>query len=113
MEEPREEGQDVPTDDDEDKPDEIYCFLDGARVCGGDCMAYHGFPRENKELENNQKSCVLLQSAERTGRNISILAGVVHKFVELSTKDIVDRQNQEMDKARGAGPQPPSPTGTA
>jgi len=57
----------------------LYCFLDGARVCGGSCMAFITFPREAKssELSGVQKSCALLQSFERTGRNLTVLAQTV------------------------------------
>lgn len=106
------DGEDVPMEEAGDQEDQSYCFLNSDRLCGGDCAAWHGFPKHNEGLENRQQPCVLLQCAERTGRNLSILAYLLNQLLEVSSADIIKRRNKEMDEARGQGPKPPNPMGS-
>ena len=80
--------------------DVMFCFIDKARVCGGDCMAYQAFPRENKELQEMQTHCMLLSSIERIGRSTTIGMSHLVKLQEMTNKEYIDRKNREMDAQR-------------
>lgn len=58
----------------------LLCFLDGARECGADCMAYTVEPTESKNLSIQQKNCTLLVAVERLGRFMGNLSTDVHKM---------------------------------
>lgn len=76
----------------------LMCFLDGARECGADCMAFmHEPPTDPQGFGPQQSNCVLLVSAERTGR---YLAGLV----SLTKKG-------QADKIRTSHAPPPDPRG--
>lgn len=88
---------------DETREDTLLCFLTPDRMCGADCMAYVTFPRtaSSSELSEHQAHCILLSSAERVGRNITILAS---DLVKTSRRQRI----AAADKAREAStPKPP------
>lgn len=59
--------------------DELYCFLNGERACGADCMSFRTIPDKNTQLDDAQNHCILLGSIERSGRSLNILAAVAGK----------------------------------
>lgn len=82
----------------------LYCFFNGERECGADCMAYTGEPSENKALSMQQRSCVLIVSVDRLGRYLGNLATAAVKMQVKAATDSADR-------ARQAATPPPDPRG--
>jgi hypothetical protein len=80
---------------------ELYCFLTRDRVCGADCMAYQTMPDVNQHLDGDQPHCLLVNSAERMGRGISVLAAVFGNWMR-------DTQRREADAKREAASVIPS-----
>lgn len=72
-------------------PDHVYqpngsevtgpaCFLDQARICGSDCMAYLPQPPDNIDFKGEQWArCHLLVNAHRAGKHLTIIASVLSK----------------------------------
>jgi hypothetical protein len=90
------------------KPDSngLFCFLNGERECGADCMAYLTEPNsESPHLGLQQKNCILLVSVERLGRSTAGIASLVNKAQQASAKEAADRMRQ-------SHPSPPDPRGT-
>jgi hypothetical protein len=75
------------SNEDEDKEVEptpsngLYCFLDTARACGPDCMAYTLDTSESQKLNNQQKNCVLLVSVDRLSRYVAQASSTYQKRV--------------------------------
>lgn len=61
-----------------DLPEErsgLFCFIDSARECGSDCMAYVGVRPEGKDYEGQQWSkCSLLVNLHKVGKHAVALA---------------------------------------
>lgn len=61
----------------------LFCFMDSARPCGPDCMAYLNPPPQDPDYQGQQwSSCLLLVNAHRTGKHLVILTADVHKLAE-------------------------------
>lgn len=93
-----EETQDeLPEDEEQSEMVGLYCFLSEERMCGAECMAFTTYPKkaDSSELSNQQAHCVLLNNADRLGRNVTIAASVLAKSVK---KKVLT----EADKARAA-----------
>lgn len=54
--------------DDDHEKNGLLCFMGDERVCGPDCMAYTTMPSESPYLNEQQKHCMFIVSAERLGR---------------------------------------------
>jgi hypothetical protein len=54
--------------DDDPEKNGLACFINGDRICGADCMAFTTVPSESPYLNEQQKHCSLIVSAERLGR---------------------------------------------
>jgi hypothetical protein len=53
----------------------LFCFIDSARPCEADCMAYLGVRPEGKDYEGQQwAKCLLLVNAHKTGKHAVSLA---------------------------------------
>ena len=80
------------------------CFMDDGRVCNAACMAYSTFPRSSKdgELSEQQSHCVLLSSAERVGKHLVIIAGMMAE--ETKRKKVAQ---QDLQRAASTVPQGP------
>lgn len=60
-----------------DKPQEsgLYCFLDQARPCSGECMSYLSTQPEGADYENQQwAKCMLLVNIHKGGKHLVALA---------------------------------------
>lgn len=77
----------------------LFCFLDGSRSCGPDCMAFTvpTAPTPTSVLSGQQKNCLLLSSLEQIPRFIGGGVSLVKKQIE--------------DKRRSEHKPPPSPLG--
>lgn len=74
----------------------LYCFLDSARPCSADCMAFQ-LPEKSPSLSEQASCCVLLVSAERVGRFTGGLVSLLRK--------------KNADEARAKTTAPSSPLG--
>lgn len=74
----------------------LYCFLNADRVCTADCMAYSTAPRvaASSELNAEQSHCVLLASAERVGRNVTVVASLLADKERKSAARVADERRQ-------------------
>ena len=86
---------------------ELYCFLNSERACGADCMAYVTVPRENKELDELQPHCVLIDSAARSAHGLHVLAAVFGTWMKDSR-----RREADSKRASSEATTPPDPMGT-
>ena len=88
--------------------DKVFCFLDQARFCGPDCIAYKTIPDalgvNPSPLDSAQMNCVLICSAERVG----IYAGMLASSANNALKQQAVR---DADAKRGGPPSPPNPLG--
>lgn len=74
------------------------CFLDQARICGADCMAFLPQKPEGTAFIGAQWAhCHLLVNADRGGRHLVVLADVGAKLVAIA------RQKEREAKAPGVG----------
>jgi hypothetical protein len=76
--------------------DGLFCFKDGARACGSDCMAYI-HPPEGPDYKDQQwANCLLLVNAHRSGKHLVILADVTAKLLNHTRNKAADeaRTNQ-------------------
>lgn len=54
----------------------LYCFMDSARTCDADCMAFLLVSPEGADYEDKQWSrCMLLVNAHKLGKHAVALAG--------------------------------------
>lgn len=88
----------------EDSPaNGLTCFLDGARECGPDCMAYQTFPPEGPDYQEQQWAhCQLLVNAHRVGKHLTILAASADAMLRRAKTEAADRVRQSQ-------PTPPTP----
>lgn len=89
----------------EDEPEKngLYCFLDMSRPCGPDCMSYLSERPEGTDYQGNQWSqCLLLVSAHRGAKHLTILASVTDGLLKKT-------RMQTADQARATQNPPPSP----
>lgn len=76
----------------------LFCFLNSARPCSSECMAYTVHPAESQSLGDQQKNCVLIVGVERLGR----FSGAIMTLLK----------NKAADEARTSVKPPPNPAGT-
>ena len=98
--EPEEEGPDFihpPNAKDDKLENGLMCFMNMDRECGPDCMAWTTKPSESRDLNNQQRNCVLIVSVERLGRHTGILAKLL--------------MNTAADQQRRQQRPPPNPMG--
>lgn len=74
----------------------LTCFMDGARECGPDCMAYT-LMAEQSPLGLQQRHCTLLVSVERLARHVAIAAKL------MNDAQIADKDRRRTDQ------KPPTP----
>lgn len=74
----------------------LMCFMDAARPCGAECMAFT-MSEKSPALSLQQSSCVLLVGVERMGRFTGGLVSLLRK--------------KTADEARTGTSAPPSPLG--
>lgn len=81
----------------EDDPslEKVYCFLDFTRVCGPSCMAYSTHALPNNQLPGVQRHCLILNSVERVGRHLTIIAGQLAETHKASRRRDADRKREE------------------
>lgn len=85
-------------DEDSEAPGNgLYCFLDSARPCGPDCMAYVLEDSESKKLSTQQKNCSLLVSVDRLSRYVAQASSLYQK--------------RTGDQVRASHAAPPDPRG--
>lgn len=76
-----------------DKPDEsgLFCFLDQARPCTGECMAFLPSQPEGADYEGQQWSkCMLLVNIHKGGKHLVALAqqgGDLLKHLRVTSAD--------------------------
>jgi hypothetical protein len=75
----------------------LMCWRDSKLACGGFCMAYVTHPRRSNssELGEQQTHCSLLTSAERLGRNTTILADMLTRAERKRRSEEADRKRTE------------------
>jgi len=96
-----EDNEELPENVDPTGLDQLYCFMDAERVCGPECMAFLTFPRKanSSELSEMQAHCTFLTSADRVGRNITILtSALINKTKADKLKDIDRARDQATPK---------------
>lgn len=108
-----EDTEELPEEVDKTGLEQMMCFMDAERICGPDCMAFLTFPRRanSSELSEMQSHCTFLSSADRIGRNITILAAALHATsIRNKTKDMDDKREHAKGTATQQGPfaQPPA-----
>lgn len=87
--------------------DELYCFLNRDRPCGADCMAYKSMPDENRHLDPSQAHCVLVDSAEKAGHGLQVLAAVFGAWIKRQKiKEADDKRAAAIGEVK-----PPTPVG--
>lgn len=84
------------TGTEEKKEGGLYCFLNGDRACGPDCMAYETPPQHKDFVGKQWAHCLLLVNAHRTGKHLTILAQFSDTLLSL-----------KQDEARLKQPPPP------
>lgn len=78
----------------------LGCFIDQARLCGVDCMAYlPQVPDQKAYLGETWAHCLLLLNADRIGRHLVVLVDIAKSTAARSAQ----RQSE-------AARQQPSPT---
>lgn len=84
--------------------DKIFCFIDQDRMCGPACMAFVTYPKVSSatELSKSQTHCALLISADRIGRNTTIIASIL-------SKSEVRQKMSDLDAKREAASRPDGP----
>jgi len=85
----------------------LYCFLNGERECGPDCMAFLPEPSADKAqtLSLQQRSCTVIVATERIGR---FMGGLVQ--LGLQRQASADKRAQDEERRRSITP-PISPRG--
>ena len=88
---------------DDDPRNGLMCFQDQTRECGAGCMAYLVEPPEGNDYRGHQwANCMLLVSAHRGAKHLTILAQVTDTFLRTA-------RAQAADQARTAQAPPPVP----
>jgi hypothetical protein len=87
---------------DDDSRNGLMCFLDQTRECGAGCMAYLTTPPEGTDYLGQWSNCMLLVSAHRGAKHLTILAQVTDGFLQ-------KQRAQAADQARHAQTPPPVP----
>lgn len=85
---------------DDQEPDGLTCFLDGARYCGADCMAYMSQPAD-VPLGPQQRNCLLLVGVERLARHAVIAVKILG---DMNQRDNVAAQDRKRTEQK-----PPTP----
>jgi hypothetical protein len=89
--------QQEPQDEEPVRENGLFCFLNSARPCSSECMAYTVSPAESQSLGDQQKNCVLIVGVERLGR----FSGAIMTLLK----------NKAADEARSSAKPPPNPAG--
>lgn len=85
----------------EDNPEDgLVCFLDVARPCGADCMAWDARPEGPDYADKQWANCMLLVNAHRGGKHLVVLASVGSDLLRKA-------KNEAADRARTNQPPPP------
>jgi hypothetical protein len=90
--------------DDDSKKHGLICFLNDMRECNQSCMAYTTAAAASKDLNKQQKHCVLLVGTERLGRHTGVLAQLVHDSLS-------HQRTVKADEARSQQKPPTGPLG--
>jgi hypothetical protein len=85
----------------EDDPNGLYCFLNMARPCGPDCMAWQMPPPGVDYQDQQWASCMLLVNAHRGGKHLVVLAASASELVHKA-------KNETADRLRAQQPPPPA-----
>ena len=96
--------------------DGMLCFLDQTRVCGSTCMSYNTeeVDEEGNLLQGHEKCLVLYNiSAQGAAAQMSIVESVtrIAAAQEQVQRELIQKQDEEREKAGGGMPQPPDPFG--
>ena len=80
---------------------ELYCFLDSARPCQAECMAYLPVRPEGEDYQQAPfSSCMILVNLHKIGKHHVALAQAGANLVR-------DGRNKAADQARNNQPLPP------
>lgn len=79
--------------------EKLYCYRDKDRICGPECTAWITNPPTDKgPLEYTQRHCLILSSAERTARHVTIIAATL---AESEKREKVAEQDRQRLQAAG------------
>jgi len=81
----------------------LYCFLDHARQCTAECMAFISPPDGPDYIDQQWARCLLLVNAHRGGKHLVVLASTSAQMLQNAKNEAADRQRNQ--------PAPPSPSG--
>jgi hypothetical protein len=78
----------------------LFCFLPGSqdRQCGAHCMAFKTVGPNNERLDPAQQHCVLLQSIEKAGNGLNVVAAVAGAWFKRAGTDAADARRQSATK---------------
>jgi len=74
------------------KANGLICFLNNQRSCGPDCMAFTDPPEGDDYRGKQWANCMLLVSAHRGGKHLTILASQGAELVKQNKKTSADAQ---------------------
>lgn len=83
-------------------PTGLYCFLDDARPCSAECMAYDAAPEGADYRDKQWANCMLLVNAHRGGKHLIVLASLGSELLHKT-------KNAAADAARANQTPPPVP----
>jgi len=75
----------------EPDPEGLICFLNDARPCGADCMAYIERPDGPDYVDQQWANCMLLVNAHRGGKHLVVLASVGADLCKAARVEAADR----------------------
>jgi hypothetical protein len=84
------------------EPTGLYCFLNDARPCSAECMAYDAAPVGDDYKDKQWANCMLLVNAHRGGKHLIVLAS-------LGAEVLHKTKTAAADHARTNQPPPPVP----
>lgn len=80
---------------------EVFCFLDSARPCTAECIAYMPVAPEGTDYENQAfSSCLVLVNLHKAGKHVTALA-------QQGTSLLKHLKVVQADAKRGGPPSPP------
>lgn len=80
--------------DDDPKKNGLVCFLDKARPCGADCMAFISNAEPSAHIGPQASQCLLLVSAEKLTRHVIIVAKLGSDALSLTKKKTQDEKRE-------------------
>ncbi len=90
------EVEDSEEEVDDSIKDQIDCYRDRMRICGPDCVAWVTHPPENKgKLSFTQMHCLMLSTAERTARHVTLMAMVLGDIYKKNKTATADQQRKD------------------